>query len=203
MAGTAAMPALIFSNACQSARTEEWAVQEYFQDQIFGLANAFILAGVKHYVGTFWEILDEPSSHFALEFYKNVLSGKTVGEAVRLARLALINKYGEETIVWASYLLYGDPTSNYMEQVKETEVQEEPEPAVAHQRAEVRAPEEVIDFAEDKAKEKKAVWWAAAAVIVALAAVILWGYPGFLRWTRQNIKMPPWPHTIKAISRRP
>jgi class 3 adenylate cyclase/tetratricopeptide (TPR) repeat protein len=180
MAGTAAMPALIFSNACQSARTEEWGVKEGFQDEIFGLANAFILAGVKHYVGTFWEILDEPSSHFALEFYKNVLSGKTVGESTRLARLALINKYGEETIVWASYLLYGDPTSNYMEQVKETEAQEEPEPAIPYQEAGVRATEEVIDFSGDKAARKKTGWWVAAAAIV-LAAFLLWGYPGFLK----------------------
>ena len=36
MAGTATMPALIFSNACQSARTEEWTLKEYFQDEIFG-----------------------------------------------------------------------------------------------------------------------------------------------------------------------
>ena len=69
MAGTGAMPALIFSNACQSARTDEWALSESIQDEIFGLANAFILAGVKHYVGTFWEILDEPSRCFALQFY--------------------------------------------------------------------------------------------------------------------------------------
>ncbi|MBN2438034.1 MAG: CHAT domain-containing protein [Deltaproteobacteria bacterium] len=182
MAGTAAMPALIFSNACQSARTEEWAVKERFHDEIFGLANAFILAGVKHYVGTFWEILDEPGSHFALEFYKNVLSGKTVGEAMKLARLESINKYGEETIVWASYLLYGDPTSNYMEQVREIEMQDEPEPAAALQRTEVRAPEEVADSAGKKTGRKKALWWTAATVIIALVAFLLWGYPGFLKY---------------------
>ena len=74
MAGSAtrAMPALIFSNACQSARTEKWILSNRFQDQIFGLANAFLLAGVKHYVGTFWEILDEPSSYFALAFYQHL-----------------------------------------------------------------------------------------------------------------------------------
>ena len=93
------MPALIFSNACQSARTEEWTLREYFQEEIFGLANAFVLAGVKHYIGTFWEILDEPSSKFALEFYKNLISGMTIGEAIRKARLTLIKQYGEETIV--------------------------------------------------------------------------------------------------------
>jgi CHAT domain-containing protein len=182
MAGTATMPALIFSNACQSARTEEWTIKEYFQDEIFGLANAFILAGVKHYVGTFWEILDEPSSHFALEFYKNLLSGMTLGEATRLARLALINKYGEETIVWASYLLYGDPTTNYMDQVRGAEVKEELEaPPVTPSEMEVRAREEVIDFAEKEARRKKSGWLAAGAVIIALAAFLLWGYPGFLK----------------------
>ena len=182
MTGTATMPSLVFSNACQSARTEEWALREYFQDEIFGLANAFILSGVKHYVGTFWEILDEPSRHFALEFYKNLLSDMTVGEAMRLARMELINKFGEETIVWASYLLYGDPTSNYMAQLKGAEVPEEPErPSATPSEMGIRAREEVIDFGEKEAKRKKSAWWSAAAVIIALVAFLLWGYPGFLK----------------------
>ncbi|MFC1839605.1 CHAT domain-containing protein, partial [Thermodesulfobacteriota bacterium] len=124
MSGTGAMPALIFSNACQSARTKEWGINESFQDEIFGLANAYILSGVKHYMGTFWEILDEPSRLFALEFYKQIISGMTIGEATRLSRLELIDKYGEETIVWASYLLYGDPTFNYMEQIRNVDHEE-------------------------------------------------------------------------------
>ena len=99
MGGTGSLPALIFSNACQSARTEEWGISENVQNEIFGLANAFILAGVKHYIGTFWEVLDEPSRRFALEFYKHMLNGLSIGDAVRQARLAVIDEYGEETIV--------------------------------------------------------------------------------------------------------
>lgn len=182
MGGTAAMPALIFSNACQSARTEEWAIKEYFQEEIFGLANAFILAGVKHYIGTFWEILDEPSSRFALEFYKYLLSGVTIGEAIRKARLSLIKEYGEETIVWASYLLYGDPTSNYVDQIKTVEAQEKHEPArIPLSEKEIRTREEVIDFAEKEAPKKKRVRMAIGAVIIAFVIVILWGYPGVLK----------------------
>ena len=98
-----------------------------FADEIFGLANAFLLAGVKHYVGTFWEISDEPSSHFALEFYKNLISDMTIGEAVRKSRLELIREYGEESIVWASYVLYGDPTFNYKAEIETTETKTEPE----------------------------------------------------------------------------
>jgi tetratricopeptide (TPR) repeat protein len=185
MAGTATMPVLIFSNACQSARTEEWTLKENFQSEIFGLANGFLLAGVKHYVGTFWEILDEPSSRFALEFYNHLLSGSTTGEAMRLSRQAMIKAYGEETIVWASYLLYGDPTSSYLVQVKVAEAQVKVAEAVAEPElerasvadAEVRAREEVIDFAEEEVPQKWKSWWAVAAGIFLVAAMLLWGYP--------------------------
>ena len=181
MAGTATMPALIFSNACQSARTDEWALPEYFQDEIFGLANAFLLAGVKHYVGTFWEILDDPSRRFALEVYKYLFSGVTVGEATRQARSALIKKYGEQTIVWASYLLYGDPTFNYMDQIKIQEPREEMEsPRGVSAAADIRTRDEVIDFTDKAERKKGRSWWAIAAGIFVLAAVMLWGYPGFL-----------------------
>lgn len=181
MAGTATMPALIFSNACQSARTEEWSISENFQDEIFGLANAFILAGVKHYVGTFWEILDEPSSAFALEFYRHLLSDMTVGQAVREARQALINEYGEETIVWASYLLYGDPTFNYMDQIQEAKPEKEVTKAPERETAaEVRAREEAVVFGEKEAQKKPKWWWGAVAAAI-IVAFILWGYPGVLR----------------------
>ena len=165
MAGTATIPTLIFSNACQSARTEEWALAEQYQNEIFGLANAFLLAGVKHYVGTFWEILDEPSSRFALEFYKQLLSGMTTGEAMREARQSLIKEYGEESIVWASYLLYGDPTSNYMDQINLAEAEEEEEElvGVATSDASVRSLEVERSLTEEKVGKGFRIWWAVAA----------------------------------------
>ena len=112
--GGKAMPALVFSNACQSARTEKWV-----GDETFGLANAFMLAGVRHYLGTSWEIKDKPSSQFALRFYKHLFSGKkTVGDAVRQARLALTDRRDTS---WAGYLLYGDPRTAYFGKNAEAE----------------------------------------------------------------------------------
>lgn len=113
IAGTSPMPFLIFSNACQSARTEEWDWNEDLGDASFGLPNAFLRAGVKHYIGTSWEVMDEPGSYFAVEFYKLLCSGKTTGQAMRLARSNLTNTYGPD-ICWASYLLYGDPRVAYL-----------------------------------------------------------------------------------------
>jgi class 3 adenylate cyclase/CHAT domain-containing protein len=113
MGGLQPMPSLVFSNACQSGHTGEWRIQEEYEQQIYGLANAYLLAGVQHYIGTFWEILDEPSCFFAKRFYSFLAQGMKVGEAVRRARQDSIDAYGEETIVWATYMLYGDPTFEF------------------------------------------------------------------------------------------
>ena len=84
--------------ACQTGQTEEWRLQEDYEERIFGLANAFLLSGVQHYIGTFWEIPDEAGSYFAICFYKSIAEGVSVGEAVRIARRELINKYGEDHV---------------------------------------------------------------------------------------------------------
>lgn len=110
LAGGAPLPFLVFSNACHSGRTEEWLIAENSEKQIYGLAHAFLLSGATHYVGTFWEVLDSPSSLFAKEFYKALAQGSPIGEAVRIARRRLIDSYGKVNIIWASYMLYGDPT---------------------------------------------------------------------------------------------
>lgn len=110
MAGGAPLPSLVFSNACHSGRTSEWHVAGDFEEQIYGLANAFLLSGVTHYIGTFWDILDSPSSDFAVEFYKAIAKNLSLGESVRTARKRLIEQFGEGNIIWAGYMLYGDPT---------------------------------------------------------------------------------------------
>ena len=124
MGGLQPMPSLVFSNACQSGHSGEWRIGEEDEQQIFGLANAYLLSGVQHYIGTFWEVLDEPSSQFAKLFYGSLSQGESVGEAVRKAREKLIEAHGEETIVWAGYMLYGDPTFAFDPAEKEEQVEE-------------------------------------------------------------------------------
>jgi hypothetical protein len=104
------MPSLVFCNACQTARSGAWTIEEGYERQIFGLANCYLLAGVRHYIGTFWEILDEPGSCSAEGFYNALARGESIGEALRRMRENLIHVYGEEVLVWGSYVLYGDPT---------------------------------------------------------------------------------------------
>ncbi|MFZ0242717.1 MAG: CHAT domain-containing protein [Desulfobacterales bacterium] len=177
MAGTTTMPAMIFANACQSGRTEQWTLSESFENNIFELANAFLLAGVKHYIGTFWEILDEQSNLFALEFYRHLFSDISVGQALNRARKTYIELHGEESIVWASYVLYGDPSYNYMGQLRMSGRAREPRrKAVASHSETVRAGEEVIKFTSSADKTFGHRRWLAAGMAFFTLAAMLWGY---------------------------
>ncbi len=185
MGGTANLPALIFSNACQSARSEIGFIKETFQDEIFGLANAFILTGVKHYVGTFWDIIDESSQQFALEFYKQLLTGVTVGQAMRGARRYLIEKYGDESIVWASYVLYGDPTHNYMDHVNIRNSSEDtavPAGVIPSTPSKTKIRAGNGNFSKNKPfRQKNLLFYVFLFIFLSLLSVGLWVYPSFLK----------------------
>lgn len=163
MASSSPMPMVIFSNACQSARTEPWDQKENTDEGSFGLANAFLRAGVKHYVGTFWEIMDEPSSHFAHEFYRLLGSGYPMGKAVREARCNLLDQYGPDTC-WASYILYGDPRVGYFAGNKTPQRITEPEPAIS--RTPTRGT--LFNYTLNSAKFKEIRTWLAVSLLVIL-----------------------------------
>jgi len=106
LGGGRPMPMIVVGNACQSGHTAAW---DGDTTAVFGLANAFLTAGVRHYVGTQWEIVDGQSALFAAEFYRHLTDGKAIGAAVRHARAAVVERAGATALAWASYVLYGDP----------------------------------------------------------------------------------------------
>jgi len=111
MSGTQ-MPMFIFSNACQSARTDKWTTETPMEKGSYGLANSFMLSGVKHYIGTTWDIIDRTGSEFTFEFYRQLFNGETIGKAMNEARKMLMDP-DDHHICWASYVLYGDPRVRY------------------------------------------------------------------------------------------
>ena len=173
MGGLQPMPSLVFSNACQTGQTGEWQIHDGFEQEIFGLANAYLLAGVQHYIGTFWEILDEPSGYFAKRFYSFLAQGVEVGEAVRRARLELIDAYGEETIVWATYMLYGDPTFEFASAEIEVSVAPPPRMAAPVKWAQMIRGEEPPKPAPTPARRSPYVYPAVIALLLVL------GYVGY------------------------
>ncbi|MDD5097510.1 MAG: CHAT domain-containing protein [Candidatus Omnitrophica bacterium] len=103
------LPALIFSNACHSAELAPDMINNQYQEANFNMAGAFLFAGVRHYIGAIRKIEDTASLEFARKFYVQLLSGSSVGEALRIAKLKLIKDHGLSSLHWVNYLLYGDP----------------------------------------------------------------------------------------------
>lgn len=102
-------PLLVFSNSCQAGVTAEWENGYHYEGQAFGIGSAFLLAGVRNYIGTFWVVHDDESVLFATEFYRSVVARLSLGEALLLARQEVLKQRGGRGLTWASYMLYGDP----------------------------------------------------------------------------------------------
>lgn len=115
MSGGAALPALVFANACASGRVNAPLAHEDSELQVYSLAQAFLLGGVQHYVGTLWDVPDESAGTFALAFYRALIRGESIGRCLVAARGELISRLGIENVVWASYVLYGDPTASLIQ----------------------------------------------------------------------------------------
>lgn len=103
------LPALVFSNACHSAQVSPHLIDSEYQRANYGMASAFLFAGVRHYIGSIRKIEDNASLVFAKEFYSKLISGVSVGESLRLSKLKLVKEYGLASLHWVNYLLYGDP----------------------------------------------------------------------------------------------
>ncbi|NVM28895.1 MAG: CHAT domain-containing protein [Candidatus Helarchaeota archaeon] len=102
-------PPIVFANACESG-TQAVEKKLFYQGEIFGIASGFLMGGIKNYIGTFTYVNDVSSIDFAVQFYKKLITqGETVGSSLRHARKFIYEKHGEAHILWASYMLYGDP----------------------------------------------------------------------------------------------
>lgn len=100
----------VFLNACGSGREKICEEGEsYTGSDTEGLGSSFILGGSLGFIGSSWPLPDISAGIFASEFYKHVLAGDSVGEALHKARLHLKNVRPDD-INWMAFILYGDPT---------------------------------------------------------------------------------------------
>lgn len=107
----------VFLNACGSGREKMCEEGEsYSGSDTEGLASSFILGGSLAFIGSSWPLPDISAGILASEFYKNVLAGDPVGDALHKARLHLKNERPDD-INWMAFILYGDPTIKLMKKV--------------------------------------------------------------------------------------
>lgn len=62
-------PLLVFSNSCQAGATAAWGGRYRYDEQAFGIGSAFLVSGVRNYIGTFWVVHDDESRDFAVALY--------------------------------------------------------------------------------------------------------------------------------------
>jgi len=107
---------IIFGNACETGlvapiasggRERAWS----------GLAASFISSGAVNYLGSLSKIFDDSSCRFAQQFYKLLIAGDTVGNALLHARKSA---YDSNDPIWKAYVMFGCPRNRlrarYLEQ---------------------------------------------------------------------------------------
>ncbi len=103
-------PRLLFANACESGRIRRAPASHTVAHQravaATGLAEAFLRAGIGHYLGTWWPVSDGPAATFAVAFHRALLAGAACGPAVLAARRAVHDTGSAD---WADFMHYGDP----------------------------------------------------------------------------------------------
>jgi hypothetical protein len=99
-------PAFVFFNACEAAAAEKETTRIDAQGSLIeNLAVAALEGGACGCLGPMWEIIDHTANPFAMTFYQTLLSGKSTGEAVQLARKHIRHS----SIDWAAWVLFGNP----------------------------------------------------------------------------------------------
>jgi len=98
---------LVFSNSCLSAKSAGKKINTNFLNQY---AGAFLTAGIKTFIGTNWEILDnERTIDFTIRFYTAIFAQKSVGESLFYAKEYARRNYHSNDLTWANYSLFGNP----------------------------------------------------------------------------------------------
>lgn len=117
LAGLSKLPAVVFFNACESARIRGargaaarrralWREARVGAriDHNVGLAEAFLRGGVANYLGTYWPVEDAAAATFAETFYTALTGGESIGQALTRGRAA-VRALG--SVDWADYVHYG------------------------------------------------------------------------------------------------
>ncbi len=96
-------PMLIFANACESGKVKHLDQKRWFYKS---LANLFIKEGFPHYIATMFPVPSSLCIPLAVDFYRELAKGKSIGESLTIARR---KAYDTRNPIWVAYMLYGDP----------------------------------------------------------------------------------------------
>lgn len=101
-------PQLVFLSACESGRLRDINPEPappLVRAKGRALAEAFLRAGARAFIGTFYAVDDANARNFASIVHAQLAAGQTLGNAMRTARRDL---YDGRKPDWCNFLLYGD-----------------------------------------------------------------------------------------------
>ena len=84
------------------------ASQQEREDSMERLANNLLVSGAGAVLAMRWPVNTQREREFAALFYQEVADGVALGEAVRRARMSMVQHRPDDTS-WMSFVLYGDP----------------------------------------------------------------------------------------------
>ncbi len=80
------------------------------QDGVASLVRPFLAAGARTVVANLWTADDAFSLALMREFYRQLAAGTDIGEALRRAKLKMVQQFGPQALpkLWGGVLVYGD-----------------------------------------------------------------------------------------------
>jgi len=94
---------LVVLSACQTGRGKLENMEG-----VLGLPRIFFYSGAKAVISSLWRIRDESSAIFMANFYKNLSSGRSKSQALRMAKIKMLESRYSHPFYWAPFVLYGD-----------------------------------------------------------------------------------------------
>jgi CHAT domain-containing protein len=88
------------------------------QEGMASLERAFLLAGAKAVLASLWTAEDTYTRVLMVRFYQRLVHGQDKGAALRHAKLALLEEFGNEAlpVYWAGFRLAGEGSNATAEQ---------------------------------------------------------------------------------------
>jgi len=77
-------------------------------DELFGFARGFLYSGVPSVVVSLWNVNDLRSADLMVHFYRNLMSGLTMGKSLQQA-MTSVRKEAPHPYYWAPFVLVGKP----------------------------------------------------------------------------------------------
>lgn len=91
---------LVVLSACETGVGEIHA-----GEGVYGLRRAFQEAGVKSVVNSLWPVSDEGTRRLMTDFYRNMFEGMQAREALKAAKIKMLNSEWFSPYYWASFVL--------------------------------------------------------------------------------------------------